>query len=386
VRSFRKARFWAVLVSIAGAWIAVFDVVYWLGEFRADTTRNDFVFYYVGAKIGLEHGWSRLYDIGLQDSIYGLLRHGAAVASNLHYVNPPPLAWIVVPLTLVSVQDAYIVWSLVNLGAFVLTWWLLAPGKGAVKAAHLLGPASFFPLVWSFINGEVGVIVGALVATSAVLLRTRRETWSGVALGVALAIKPTLAFVVPLTILAAGYWRAALASALCGGALALVSVATIGGHGVNEFRSLAGLAQADPRSYATTIRLVLGTGPVALVAEALLVAATVFAAWRMRGRDAGLAVAVGILGSLLAAPYLHAYDLVLLLVAAWLMLAAADRWLLVWFGFGWVAALIAGTGNTYPIVAFMVGWFGLVLIGIWRRESSTAPVRLIEPHPPLDAQ
>jgi hypothetical protein len=369
-----------VIASVAGAWVAVFDVGYWLHQFQTDSTRNDFVFYYVGAEIGVRDGWSRLYDVDLQDALYSALRGGTRVAENLHYVNPPPLAWIVTPFTLLTAQDAFVGWTSVNLAAFALTWWLLAPGGGIVKAAHLLAPAAFFPLVWSFINGEVVLLVAVLIAGAAVLLRARQEVAAGLLLGLALALKPTLAFVIPATIFAAGYWRAAATSAVFAGALGLISLAMLGTGGVAEFRHLASLAQDDPRSYSTTIRLVVGTGPAALVAEALLVIAAVFAALRMRGRDPGLAVAVGILGSLLAAPYLHPYDLALLLVAGWLQLRLADGWLLAWLGFGWVAAEIVGAGNYYPIVAFELGWLALLIRNVVSTEprpdsaaSSTVP-------------
>ena len=361
MKSLRTPRFWAVIASVGGAWVAVFDVAYWLHQFQTDSTRNDFVFYYVGAEIGVHDGWSRIYDVGLQDALYSSLRSGAAVASNLHYVNPPPLAWIVTPLTLLSAQDAFVAWTAVNLAAFGLMWWLLAPGAGVIKVAHLLAPAAFFPLMWAFINGEVVLVVGALIAGAAVLLRKEKEIPAGALIGLALAIKPTLAFAIPVTMLAAGHWRAAAASAVCAGALAIASLATIGAAGVVDFRHLASLAQNDPGSYATTIRLVLGTGRAAIVAEALLACAAAFAAWRWRSDDPGLAVGIGILGSFLAAPYLHPYDLALLLVAGWLQLPSVNRWWMVWFAFGWVGAEIVGAGNAYPIIAFELGWLALLV-------------------------
>jgi hypothetical protein len=360
-----------VVAAAVGAWIAVFDVGYWVHQYQVDSTHNDFAFYYVGAEIGLHDGWSRIYDQGLQDSFYSSLRHGATAAANLHYVNPPPVAWIVTPLTALSVQDAFVVWTLVNLGALLLTWWLLTPGTGLVKASHLLAVSAFFPLVWSFINGEVVLVVAALVASSAALLRVRREVAAGLLLGVALALKPTVVFVVPIALVAAGHWRAAAASAGAAGLLAFVSLVAIGSNGVTEFRHLAALAQNDPASYSTTIRAVLSPGAVAIAAEVLLASAAVAAAWRHRRGDAGLAVSAGILGSLLAAPYLHPYDLTLLLVAGWLQLPAADRWLLAWFGFGWLAAEIVGAGNAYPILAFELGWLALFFVRPARPRPST---------------
>jgi glycosyl transferase family 87 len=353
---------WAVIVTAAGAWIAVFDVGYWVHQYQADSTHNDFAFYYVGAEIGLRDGWSRIYDQGLQDAFYSSLRHGGTAAANLHYVNPPPLAWIITPLTALSVENAYVVWTFVNLGALLLTWWLLAPGAGLKKASHLFAVAAFFPLVWSFINGEVVVVLAALVACSAVLLRARREVAAGLLLGVALAVKPTVVFVIPIALVAAGHWRAAAASAGAAGVLAVTSLVTIGSSGVTEFRHLAALAQNDPGSYSTTIKAVLGPGAVAIAAEVLLATAAVAAAWRHRRGDSGLAMSAGILGSLLAAPYLHPYDLTLLLVAGWLQVPAADRWLLAWFGFGWLAAEIVGAGKAYPILVFELAWLALFFV------------------------
>src|SRR5712692_582476 len=229
-----RARLVAAAVVVAGFWVLLFDVWYWWQSYSADPTHNDFVFYYLGALLGRTAGWSHIYDRDLQDALYASLR-GAPGAPNLHFVNPPPLAWLVTPLTLLPVQAAYLAWTLLNLAAFVGAWWLAAPGRGVVRVAHLALALALFPVVWSFINGEVVLLVALATAGAARLLRADRQAAAGVVLGLALALKPTLVFALPPALAVAGRGRAALYAVGAAGLLGAASLASLGEAGLQRF-------------------------------------------------------------------------------------------------------------------------------------------------------
>jgi hypothetical protein len=66
----------------------------------------------------------------------------------------------------------------------------------------------------------------------------------------------------------------------------------------------------------------LGLGPLVNVAQVVVLAATLFAAWRNRDRGPEVPIAAGIVGSLLFSPYLAFQDFLMLVVAGWLILRA----------------------------------------------------------------
>jgi len=90
---------------------------------------------------------------------------------------------------------------------------------------------------------------------------------------------------------------------------------------------------------ALTLEGALGVaGPVALAFRVLIVTTAIAAAFRLRSSP-GLAIASGILGSLLAAPYLHGSDLCLLSAAA--LIVWEERPVAAWrvpLALGWLAA------------------------------------------------
>jgi len=71
----------------------------------------------------------------------------------------------------------------------------------------------------------------------------------------------------------------------------------------------------------------LGLGPILTVTQVVVVAMTLLAAWRRRGSGPELPMAAGIVGSLLATPYLGFQDFVMLIVAGWLVIrGGATAW------------------------------------------------------------
>ena len=78
--------------AAATAVAAVYDLWLWLTNYAADNFHNDFTFYYAAARLGLQHGWARLYDLGLQQQQLDAIESHITVAQLARYVSPPPLA------------------------------------------------------------------------------------------------------------------------------------------------------------------------------------------------------------------------------------------------------------------------------------------------------
>lgn len=58
---------------------------------------NDLTPAYIGARIGIEHGWSHLHALSLQHQMFAQLRPGAPFNDGERFISPPLNAWVLVP-------------------------------------------------------------------------------------------------------------------------------------------------------------------------------------------------------------------------------------------------------------------------------------------------
>ncbi len=280
--------------------------------------RNDFRLAYASATVGIKSGYSHLYDLAAQKSAIESLGPGF---NPQPFISPPPLAWLVTPLLVLPFSAALIVWTLLLLAALCWTWYLLAPAGGLVKAAHLALLLGVFPVAFGVMVGQPGAWVAAAVATAWWLLRKDHPGWAGVALSL-IILKPQLALLVPACLLVSGHARTFGAWLVATLLIGLVALALLGPDGLARYRDV--LAETQTPAWDITRRYSisgpLGLGPLLNVTQVVVVAVALFAAWRHRGEGPELAMSAGIVGSLLATPYLGFQDFLMLIVAGWLVL------------------------------------------------------------------
>ena len=350
------SRRWRNLGIAAGAvtavLFAVFDLYQWGAAYASDRFHNDFTFYYVAAKIGLAHGWHSIYDLQLQQAGLNALGAGITIAQLARYISPPPLAWIAVPLTPLPYEVAYWTWSLLLVCALVLTWRLAAPGEGRARPIHLAAAVGWLPVIYGLQLGQPGLFVAAGVAGSYALLRAGKPVWAGVALGT-VALKPQLAFLVPIAFLAAGQRRAFVASGLTLGGLAGLSAIALGADGIRAYLDRLSFAS----SVAVNRELTLGYRP----AEVVIALLTLVVVYRLRRKGPEWIYAAALVGGMLATPYAHLDDFVMLGLAGWLVLrteAPAWTWIYV------LAAALVIEGEpiwgAIPVLIAELGALGLV--------------------------
>jgi alpha-1,2-mannosyltransferase len=287
--------------------------------------RNDFRLAYAAATVGITDGYSHLYDLAAQKAAIESLGSGF---NPQPFISPPPLAWLVTPLLVLPFQAAIVVWTLLLVAALCWTWYLLAPPGGLTRAAHLALLIGVFPVAFGVMVGQPGAWVAGAVATSWWLMRKDHPVWAGLALSL-IILKPQMAFLVPMCLLVSGHARtfgAWLAATLV---IGLVALALLGPEGVARYRDV--LAQTQTPAWDITRRYSisgpLGLGPVLNVAQVIVVVVALFAAWGRRGEGPEVPMAAGIVGSLLATPYLGFQDFLMLIVAGWLVLrAGASSW------------------------------------------------------------
>jgi hypothetical protein len=281
---------------------------------RHDPISVDFHTYLAAARVGVTDGWSHIYDRGLVAAAQHQL---AARFVPQPFLSPPTVAFIAAPLTALPYDAAYVVWAVITLAAFAAA--LAASGVSTGLSRWIAVGGALSPW-WVMHAVNVGQVV-PLVAAGCVLgwrfARDRRDVLAGVALAVVL-LKPNIAFLVPLALLCAWRVRAFVAWVGMFVAALLVLMLTVGVDGLGQYaEQLEGPLPGGADEI--TLHGAFGlAGAAALVVRLVIVGAVLASATRLRGAP-GLAVPLGITGSLVISPYLHASDLCLLAAAGWMV-------------------------------------------------------------------
>jgi len=371
----QASRRWANLGTAAGGAAAVlfaaFDLLKWAEAYSSDRFHNDFTFYYAAARIGLAHGWPFIYDLGMLQNELDAMGSGIKIAALARFLSPPPLAWAATLLAPLPLSAAYLIWSALLLAALALTWQLAAPGRFPVRLLHLAAAIGWLPVIYCLQLGQPGLFVALGVAASCAALRTNRPVWAGAALA-ALALKPQLAFLVPVALLVAGRYRAFWSSAAVLGVLAVASAVALGPGGIHSYFDRLSFAATVPVNSGLTLEAVFGNVTVTRVAQALVAVWALALVYRLRQREAEWIFAPALIGGLLATPYVHLDDLLMIGLAAWLLLRVPST---AWTPLYIFAAVVAVEGEpiwgALPVLAAELA--GMVLVsGVALRSGGQA--------------
>lgn len=301
---------------------------------RREPVGIDFHTYAAAARVGIEQGWSHIYDQARVAVEQKLLVPGEVTQP---FISPPTVAWLAATFQPLPYEASFYIWATLTLAAFAgaLAW--SSSSRGAVRWIMVAAAVAPWWVLEAVRVGQVVPLVAAGAAVAWRLLRENRNVAAGLVLSL-LLLKPNTAFVVPFALLAAGRIRAFASLTAVGAVLAIVALLTMGGDGVFAyFSQLTGPLPSGGDSL--TLERGLGIrGPVITALRIVIIATVLVAAFRLR-RSPGLVLVVGILGSLVAVPYLHASDLCLLAVAA--LIVWEERPALAWrlpLAAGWLLA------------------------------------------------
>jgi glycosyl transferase family 87 len=345
---------------------------------RPEPIGIDFHTYEAAARVALQHGWSHLYDQAL---VAMEQKHLVFDQATQPFLSPPPVAWLAAALAPLPYLTGYYAWAAVTLLAYALALAWASPSRRPLGWIAILAAIAPWWVLHAVHLGQVVPLVAAGVVVSWRLLREKRDVLAGVVLALIL-LKPNTAFVVPLALLAAGRYKTFITWSLAAAALAAIAVVTMGTGGASAY--LSQLAAPLPGGASSlTIEGALGvSGPVALALRVLIVGIALVAALKLRSSP-GLVIAVGILGSLLVAPYLHGSDLCLLSAAAWIVWE--ERPVVAWrapLAAGWLLASpfvdTSGIGpglNRWPLLELVL--LAALAVTAWRVEGK--PVKAARP-------
>jgi len=373
----RRPPLWLAALAMAAFWGAVYDLGRWTVLFALNPVHLDFRIFYVAAQAGLQRGWSNIYDVGVLRSLStGFPAAERFVDSRSAFINPPVFAWVIAPLTALPLPVAYLVWTLVSLGALVLAWHLVAPYRGLAKFSLLLLALTVWPVMESLYWGQPSLEILALVAVAWWFLTQRdRPVAAGVALALAVAIKPNIVILLPLALLVGGRFRVFAAFAVASAVVGLAELAVLGPSGVASWLGAIQYVQSDAGHSFFTMARLFGRGPVTYGVEALLAALALFIAYRRR-KDVDVVFAAGLIGSVASAFHLHQPDYGLLVLAAWLVLRTSPPvWHRVWLLSGILTMQLITLGQPIPQLLWDVVWLVILAAGpVSRLDSPPSPL------------
>jgi len=311
----------AVLLFLLCLGLAAVELFRW-GLFLHLPGYTDFGDYYLYARMGLHDGWSTLYDVTVEQREWQALG-GVTVLPMFPMIYTPPLAWLVAPFALLPLRLAFPIWATLILALFLWIWTVTAPGSRLTRWTYLAAAIGVFPVAFGLMLAQVMIVVLAAVVGAWWLLGRKHELAAGLLL-IVMVVKPQLAFLVPVALLATGYWRAVGVWAV--GTVLVVGVAlvSLGPDGARFYESRLHAASLGAPEFlvnaSMTVPGLLGRGVAGWLGQAVMAGLALVAAYRQRHQGPAAPVVAGLIGSLLVTPYLHIEDLTVLFVAAWLYL------------------------------------------------------------------
>jgi hypothetical protein len=348
----------AILIAAITCW------AFWTAATRP--LNLDFVSFWSAGRLVLEGAPGAAYDLAAHHNIETRVVPQIGI---LPFPYPPPFLAAVTPFALLPFAAAFILWVLLTGGFYLLSTRRLA------ALPYLL--ANPIILVDAMI-GQTGLLTAGLIICGLILLPA--SPFAGGALLGLMIMKPQLAVMLPVALLAARQWRA-IAGALLSSIAALLFAFLLFGPGVYEgfFHMLgryAGYLQqarwnwielASPFAFARYFGVGSGAALSLQVLTGAVAAAMTWLAWSRNWEEK---VAILASATLLASPYLFTYDAVLLVVPAAQLIARQQFWSagLIWL----LAALpVAHVFNLYqgPNTIWLASTASIVMLRFQYWES-----------------
>ena len=286
---------------------------------------TDFLHFYTLGSLALTHRGADLYSMQAQSQLAGEL---VPAAGGIRYLPlyPPQVSMFFAPLARLSYAWALILWltlSALIYGACCYALWRACPNLRKQQFTVVV-LALAFPAFWHLIAwGQTSALALACFTAAFFALRAQRQFLAGLALG-CLIFKPQLALAATLVFIVTLNWKI-IAGAFLSGAVQIATAWLYYGPGpLREWiRTLSNvpslLPLIEPRLYQThslrTFWTMLIPWPAAslalYLATALLILILTVACWRS-GLALSLRYSALLLATVLLAPHLTVYDLVIL--------------------------------------------------------------------------
>jgi alpha-1,2-mannosyltransferase len=345
----------------------------------------------VGADFLNVYAAGLMANAGHPADVYDWAKHAAVEHSVILYDGyfgwhyPPMFLFFAEPLAWLSYRPALVVYLVVTFAAY-----LVAMGRLGLSLPHRYLFAAALPAV--FVNlghGQNGFLTTALTAGGLALLTTRPIV-AGVLFGL-LAYKPQFAVLIPVALLAGGYWPT-IASAAATAIVSIIAAYLVFGaetwaaffqsleptrtiileQGATGWQKIVSVFSAV-RMWGGSISLAYGAQAVVTLAALILIALV----WR-RCKRPQVAIGMLALATPLTTPYVLDYDLVISGIAVFALSAEGREtgfrpWEKFLLALVTVAPLVArgiGSGLHLPIVPPIL----IISLVVFARRAFDAPL------------
>ena len=288
---------------------ALLTVWAWTWNFKA-ANFTDYLSYWAAGKLALAGAPAAAYDVVKHRAMEFTVTH---IPGLLPFPYPPPFLLVVTPFSLLPYHWGFAAWVLVTAAIYI---------AGTRRVADLPFTLGHPSVLMNGLIGQNGLLTCPIFVTGAFLLR-KRPFLAGAILGL-LVIKPQLALLLPVAVIAGRLWPAIAGAALSMGALLLISLALFG-YGVfdgfikilplytelmrqdkwpwNEFISVFAFVRyfGLDHSVALTIHAIVALGAIALT-------------WVAWSRNWPEQLPILAAATLLVPPYMLTYDALLMIV------------------------------------------------------------------------
>ena len=360
---------------------------------------TDFLHFYTLGSLAAAHRGADLYDMNAQAE---LAAQRVPEASGIRYLPfyPPQVSVFFAPLTRFSYGWALGLWwacSALLYGVCCYGIWRACPNLseygGTVFMAAIAFPAFFHLIAW----GQTSALALVCFTLMFFLLRDRRDFLAGLILG-CLIFKPQLGVAAVVVFLATGAWKVLAGATLSAAGQLSIAALYYGTEPLGQWWHMLRNAQAvlpllEPRLYQThclrTFWSMLVPWPGLALAlfglSAIAVLTVTIACWKSQNVPLPLKYSVLLLASVLVAPHLTVYDLVilapaLLLLADWIASqpsARGARRLATLMYFVYMLPLV-GPYTRWTHIQFSVVAMAAAVWSIWRISRELDPVTSVE--------
>lgn len=368
----------ALLVATMAYLLASYFNHLWLIGADGNGIPDDFVNVWAAGRLVLEGQAPSVYDWPAHKAVEELAL-GRPFEGYFGWHYPPNFLFVAAALALLPYLGAYLLWLAVTFPVY------LAAIRTIVgeRSGYLLG-AAFPGVLFNAIVGQNGFLSAGLMGAGLVLL-AERPILAGLAFGV-LTYKPQLGILIPVALIAGGYWRTIAAAATLTIAWSAISLAAFGlptwqgfianiSHTSEAFLSKGWANFGKLQTAFGMIRSMDGSEVLAWSVQGAIIAVAaiaIAALWRSRASYDVKAAALSV-AALLATPYLYAYDLTVLAVPLAFLFRRARQT-------GFLPYELATIGAAclllliFPFVVMPLGFIAVILVAslVARRALSEA--------------
>ena len=302
---------------------------------------TDFLHFYILGLVSHEHRGPALYDMKTQSELAAAKVPQSAGISYLP-LYPPQVSILFAPFAHLSYPRALALWWLLSAAAYFLScyWtWRACPNLQVHRVTVAIGAAAFPAFFHLIAWGQTSAVALACFTAAYFCLRSKRNFFAGVFLG-CLAFKPQLALAAAVIFVAAGTGKIVIGAALSAAAQFLAGIIYYGAQSFRDWLWMLGnlpsaMPFLEPKSYQTHClrsfwSMLIPWPGLALALygiTAVIVLAMTVSLWRRPSASLNFRFPALLFATVLVAPHLTVYDLVILapailLLTDWLMINA----------------------------------------------------------------